>query len=85
MAKDPKDENDPTRLRSFAQRIAQMKWWQDNPKSEDQAEREDQAEPEQQAEPEEQSEETPSKGQPDKSQDQQPPAGDEASSEGKTS
>jgi hypothetical protein len=27
MAKEPKDENDPTGLRGFAKRIAQMKWW----------------------------------------------------------
>jgi hypothetical protein len=34
MAKEPKDENDPTGLRAFAKRIAQMKWWGEEPEAE---------------------------------------------------
>jgi hypothetical protein len=34
MAKEPKDENDSTGLRAFAKRIAQMKWWGEEPEAE---------------------------------------------------
>ena len=34
MAKEPKDENDPARLRWFAKRIAEMNWWGEEPKAE---------------------------------------------------
>jgi hypothetical protein len=33
MAKEPKDEDDPTGLRQFAKRIAEMKWWREKPKA----------------------------------------------------
>jgi hypothetical protein len=68
MAKEPRDENDPTGLRRFANRIAELKWWQDHPKSKEQAG------------PEDQPEKTPSQEQLDEGQDQQPPAGGEPSS-----
>ena len=44
MAKEPKDDNDPTRLRWFAKRIADMKWWGRNSKSEESAKAKDQGE-----------------------------------------
>ena len=44
MAKVPKDEDDPTQLRRFAKRIAEMKWWADNPNSDKPAETQDQGE-----------------------------------------
>ena len=34
MAKEPKDDNYPTRLRWFAKRIADMMWWGEDPKPE---------------------------------------------------
>src|ERR1700722_12774365 len=67
MVNDLKDENDPTRLRPFARRIAEMNWWQNNPKSEEPADPE---------------EETPAKAE---SEDQQPPADDEPTSESENS
>ena len=30
LAKEPKDEDDPSQLRRFAKRIAEMKWWNNN-------------------------------------------------------
>jgi hypothetical protein len=43
LAQGPKDEDDPTQLRRFAKRIAEMKWWNDNT-SEKPAEAHDQGE-----------------------------------------
>ena len=43
LAQGPKDEDDPTQLRRFAKRIAEMKWWNDN-NSEKPAETQDQGE-----------------------------------------
>jgi hypothetical protein len=34
MVKEPKDEEDPTGLRRFAKRIAEMKWWCEESKGE---------------------------------------------------
>lgn len=34
MVKEPKDEEDPTGLRRFAKRIAEMKWLREEPKAE---------------------------------------------------
>ena len=34
MVKEPKNEDDPTGLRQFAKRIAEMKWWREEPKAE---------------------------------------------------
>jgi hypothetical protein len=34
MANEPNDETDPARLRRFAKRIAEMKWWREEPKAE---------------------------------------------------
>jgi hypothetical protein len=62
MVNDPKDENDPTRLRRFAKRIADMKWWDENSSSAEPAEIKDQ---------EAASEETQLKSE----DQQQPPAG----------
>lgn len=42
MTPQPKDENDPTQLRRFAKRIAEMKWWNDKSNSDKPAETEDQ-------------------------------------------
>jgi hypothetical protein len=81
MAKEPKDDDDPTRLRWFAKRIADMKWWGENSKPEEPAKARDQGEQAASQEPQVTSE------------DQQPSPGDEQqqttdegpSSEGETS
>jgi hypothetical protein len=73
LAKEPKDEDDPTQLRRFAQRIAEMKWWADNPNSEKPAETRDQGEHSGSVRPQATSE------------DQQRPTDQEPSSEGETS
>jgi hypothetical protein len=81
MAKAPKDEDDPTRLRWFAQRIAEMIWWGEDPK------------PEQPAEPQDQPAEPASEEPQATSEGQKPPTGDEqqqktddgSTSEGETS
>ena len=44
MAKGPKDDDDPTRLRWFAKRIADMKWWGENSKPAEPAKARDQGE-----------------------------------------
>jgi hypothetical protein len=81
LAKAPKDEDDPTQLRRFAKRIAEMKWWNNNSSLEKPAETQDQGEQPGSERPQATSE------------DQEPPTGDEQrptnddgpSSEGETS
>jgi hypothetical protein len=81
MTPQPKDENDPTQLRRFAKRIAEMKWWNDKSNSDRPEETQDQGEQSGSGQPQATSE------------DQQPPTGNEQqqlgknkpSSEGETS
>jgi hypothetical protein len=70
MGKEPKDENDPTGLRWFARRVAEMKWWGENSKPEDQDA------------PAERSEDMSSQNREDENQ---PPTGEESPPEGETS
>ena len=76
MAKGPKDEDDPTQLRRFAKRIAEMKWWSDN-NSEKPAETQDQGE----QPPQDRSEDQ----QPPTRDEEQPTTDDGPSSNGETS
>jgi hypothetical protein len=89
MAKEPKDENDPTRLRWYAKRVAEMKWWGEN-EMKWWGEKSKSVKP---AEPQEQPSEAASQQQPGttsqepqaQSDEQQPPMGSDPSSEGEIS
>ena len=81
MAKGPKDEDDPTQLRRFARRIAEMKWWNDNSNSDRPAETQDQGEQPGAEQPQVTSEDR----QPRTGDEQQQTIDDRASSEGETS
>ena len=65
MTPQPKDENDPTQLRRFAKRIAEMRWWNDKSNSDKPEETQDQGEQSGSGQPQVTSEE------------QQSPTGDE--------
>lgn len=76
-----KDENDPTQLRRFAKRIAEMKWWNDKSNSDKPAETQDQGQQPGAEQPQPTSEDQPrSTG-----DEQQQTNGDEPSSKGERS
>ena len=81
MAKGPKDEDDPIRLRWFAKRIAEMKWWNNNSNSDKPAETQDHGEQPGSEQPQATSEDQ----QPTTQDEQQQTSDDGPSSEDETS
>jgi hypothetical protein len=83
LAQGPKDEDDPTQLRRFAKRIAEMKWW-NNSNSDEPAGTQDRGEQSGSEGPQAPSEDQQPR-EPRAGEEEQPTTGDGPSSDGETS